>query len=82
MPKEHPFRYDASGFDGNVEHGCALKPLTGSVVLAELEETTFTYGKGEIQHMTPMKRMINNYGKKLAYFLICHIWSSKLFVIT
>jgi len=51
LPKEHPFRYDAGGFDENVEHGCAPEPLTTSVVLAELEGTTFTYSKGETQYM-------------------------------
>ena len=51
LPKDHPFRYDIGGFDGNVEHGCALEPLSGSAMLAELEGTTFIYDKSGTQHM-------------------------------
>ena len=51
LPKDHLFQYDVARFDGNVEHRCTPEPFNGSVVLAELEGTTFIYGMSETQHM-------------------------------
>ena len=47
LPRNHPFRYDKDGFDGNTKFGGSPIPLTGEEVLAQLGETTFTYGKGQ-----------------------------------
>ena len=47
LAEDHPFRYDKDGFDGNMEFGSTPASLTGIQVLAKLEGTKFTYGKGQ-----------------------------------
>ena len=82
MPEDHLFRYDAAGFDRNVEHGCALKPLSGSVVLAELEGTTFTYGKGETQLMDTNEEDEQQIWKKRSIFFDFPYWEFNSLAIT
>ena len=74
LPEDHPFRYDAVGFDENVEHGCAPEPLSGSAVLAELEGTTFTYGKGETQLMDIDEKDEQQIWKKRSIFFDFPYW--------
>jgi len=74
LSEEHPFRYDTVGFDGNVEHVCAPEPLSGSVVLAKLEGTTFTYGKGETQLMDADEKDDQQIWKKRSMFFDLPYW--------
>jgi len=64
-----PFQYDAVGFDGSVECDSAPKLMSGIAILAHLEGTTFTYGKGGNRTIEVDKNDEQQIWKKKEYLL-------------